>query len=140
MNRLNFLASFKKYIQKHDGTAVFTGGCIIGFLLFIWIFGVRVLDVTYDAWLLQGTAQGGFFQDLTQHYMGWLYLRESDWSFPLGLIENLSYPDKISIIYMDSIPVFALLFKLFSPILPETFQYFGWWGASCFVFQGDFPR
>lgn len=131
-------ASFKKYLKKPCGTAVFIGGCSIGFLLFIAIYGVRVLDFTYDAWLLQGAGSAFGMGDLTQHYMGWLYLRESHWSFPLGLIENLNYPDRISIIYTDSIPIFALFFKALSPLLPETFQYFGLWGASCFALQGGF--
>ncbi|MBR5514405.1 MAG: hypothetical protein IKV85_10555 [Ruminococcus sp.] len=42
----------------------------------------------------------------------------------------------ISCIYTDSIPLFALFFKLLSPVLPETFQYAGIWGVFNFTMQG----
>ncbi|MEG0614645.1 MAG: DUF6311 domain-containing protein [Oscillospiraceae bacterium] len=123
------------FSEKKDGKIVFFGGFILGIIAFLIIYGVKVLDFTYDGWLLQGS---GFTGDLTQHYLGWVYFRDSDWSFPLGLIENLSYPDKISIIYTDSIPLFAIIFKIFSQVLPETFQYFGLWGVISFALQGGF--
>lgn len=105
-------------------------GSILGFIVFMYLFGLNCLDVTNDEWLL---AKGS---DLTQHYVGWLFYRESPLTFPLGLIENLVYPDKISIIFMDSIPLFAIFFRLFEGVLPETFQYFGIWIMLCFVLQG----
>ena len=57
-------------------------------------------------------------------------------AFPIGMMDTLTYPFRISIIYTDSIPLFAILFKLLSPLLPEHFQYFGWWGMMCFILQG----
>lgn len=114
---------------------LFCIGCLIGIVSFLIIFGWKTLDVTNDSWLLQGT---GFTGDLTQHYMGWQFFRKSEWSFPLGLIENLAYPMNISIIYTDSIPILGILFKLLSPILPATFQYFGIWGLLCLTLQGGF--
>jgi len=54
----------------------------------------------------------------------------------LGMIENLVYPNKISVIFMDSIPLFAIPFRFLSGVLPETFQYFGIWIMLCFVLQG----
>ena len=118
---------------KRDYLILFFGGCILGIISFIFVYGYRVLDFTYDAWLLQGTGYSG---DLTQHYLGWVFLRDSKWSFPLGLIDGLAYPNKISVIYTDSIPLFAFIFKILSPILPKTFQYFGLWGVICFALQG----
>ncbi len=116
-------------------TQTFLAGGAVGIVVFLLIFGVNVLNFTDDSWLLQGS---GFTGDLTQHYIGWLFLRKSEWSFPLGLIDGLCYPDKISVIYTDSIPLFALFFKLFSPILPKSFQYFGLWGLVCSALQGGF--
>lgn len=120
-------------ITKKDYLIVFFGGFLLGIISFIFVYGFKVLNFTYDAWLLQGT---GYTGDLTQHYLGWVFLRDSKWSFPLGLIEGLAYPDKVSIIYTDSIPLFAIFFKIISPILPKTFQYFGLWGILCFALQG----
>lgn len=104
---------------------------VLGAFCFIAVYGVRVLNPCYDAWLL---GRG----DLTQHYLGWCFYRISGWTFPPGLTDRLAYPYYSSVIYTDSIPLLAVFFKLFSPILPETFQYFGWWGLACFMLQGLF--
>ena len=102
---------------------------IIGAILFIAIYGARILDPTYEDWLFQGG-------DLTQHYLGWVFFRKSDWHFPLGLIDGVLGSIKISVIYTDSAPIFALFFKLLSPLLPETFQYFGFLGLFSFMMTG----
>jgi hypothetical protein len=39
-------------------------------------------------------------------------------------------------IYTDSIPLFAVFFKIFSPVLPHNFQYFGLFGIMCYALQG----
>lgn len=97
---------------------------------FIVLYGIDVLDVTNDTWLLASE------RDLRAHYIGWKFFRKSHWNFPFGLIDNIVYPDKISIIFTDSVPGFAVFFKVLSSVLPETFQYFGLWGMLCFILQG----
>jgi len=108
---------------------VFILGGILGILIFIRIFGLQVLDFTNMQWLMRGG-------DPTQHFLGWRFFRSSGWHFPFGLIDNIVYPNMVSIIYTDSIPLFAILFKLLSPFLPESFQYFGLFGVLCFFLQG----
>ena len=104
---------------------------VLSLFLFLGIYGIRIINPFYTDWLLAGG-------DLTQHYLGWRAFRESSWHFPLGMIDNLAYPHLVSIIFTDSIPLFALFFKLFAPVLPSNFQYFGIWGAMCFILQGIF--
>lgn len=107
---------------------------IVGILsacAFISIYGIYILNPTYTDWLMVGG-------DLSQHYLGWTGYRNSDWMFPIGMHNSLSYPEYTSIIFTDSIPLFAVFFKLLSPILPAQFQYFGLWGLMCFVLQGIF--
>lgn len=101
----------------------------IGMIIFLLIYGVEVLDVTNDSWLVNRAG------DLSAHYIGWLYYRRSPWQFPIGLLEGITYPYKFSVIYMDSIPIFALFFKILSPILPVTFQYFGLYGLFTYILQ-----
>ena len=115
---------------KLNEKKVFVFGLIIGAMAFLFIYGYKILDVTYDAWLVN---DGG---DTSQHYLEWLFYRKTPWTFPFGLVEGITYPDKFSITYMDSIPILAFVFKLFSPILPETFQYFGLYGLAVFMLQG----
>lgn len=102
----------------------------MGILCFVAIYGVKVLDFTYDGWLLCTDI------DLFQHYTGWGHFRNDPWQFPFGLISSLSYPFSVSVIYTDSIPMVAVFFKLLSPILPETFQYFGLYGLLSFALMG----
>lgn len=43
---------------------VFIWGALIGFITFGIVYGYKVLDVTYDAWIINN---GG---DMSQHYLG----------------------------------------------------------------------
>lgn len=105
---------------------------LLGAISFLAIFGVEILNPLNDGWLL------GEGSDLTQHYIGWTAYRQSAWSFPVGCADDLAYPFRTSVIFTDSIPLFAVTFKLFSPILPETFQYFGIYGLLCYILQAFF--
>ncbi len=107
----------------------FLGGGLLGVILFLFLYGTSTLDVTNVDWLLQ---KG----DLSQHYLGWCFYRNSDWLFPIGLANTLSYPLTSSVIYTDSIPILAVFFKLFRNVLPESFQYFGWFVLVVYFFQG----
>jgi hypothetical protein len=111
--------------------ALFCG--IIGAVFFIHTFGTVVLDVTYTDWLMAGGFAGG---DTPQHYTGWCMFRNSGWHFPPGLLDNIVYPFRESIISTDSIPLFAVIFKLFSSVLPDNFQYFGLFGLCVYFLQG----
>ncbi|NBH81610.1 hypothetical protein D7X88_01520 [bacterium C-53] len=115
---------------KKEEKILFLWGLFAGFLCFLLMFGVKVLDVTYDAWIFYGDI------DLRQHYLGWCHFRTSDWHFPLGMIDSLSYPHSVSVIWTDAIPLFALFFKIFREILPETFQYLGLFTFLSFGMQG----
>lgn len=127
------LNKVKEYFSKLQERQIniFLFGCFYGAVLFIFLYGTKILNVTYDDWLLEGG-------DISQHYIGWMAYRASDWKFPIGLLTGLNYPDMSSIVYTDSIPHFALLFKLLSPMLPETFQYFGLFGICSFALMGGF--
>lgn len=102
--------------------------CGIAFFL---IYGIRIMNPCYTDWLLTGG-------DPSQHYLGWEFFRRAEWFFPIGMTDQLAYPLQTSVIYTDSIPIFAVFFKLFRGILPEQFQYFGIWGLMCYVLQGYF--
>ena len=128
---LHYLKDINK---NHRLKVIFLSGALLGGIIFLLLFGVHILDVTYvDRMIVRAGVE-----DLPQHYLAWEYFRNSAWSFPLGNINNLIYPDSISIVYSDSIPLFAIFFKLFNPILPTSFQYFGIWTLLCFMLQGAF--
>ena len=107
---------------------------LLAAVVFIMMYGIRVLDVTNDSWL-SGMEEGS---DLTQHYFGWIAYRNSDWAFPLGMGYGLNGSEPFSVLYTDSIPLVALFFKLIRWALPETFQYFGLYGFATFLLMAFF--
>lgn len=109
----------------------------LGLALFIFvliIFHYRMhLGFAWPTWnslVMQG--------DWAQHYLSWEFFRALPWQWPLGTLENYFYPFTSSIGYTDSIPLLAFFFKLFSPILPQDFQYIGLWLLGCFFLQAFF--
>lgn len=119
--------------QKHT-KQTFLYGCLIGCIAFLLLFGVSPLNVTNDAFL-----RGGYVEkDIQQHYAGWLFYRNADIHFPFGLSQSVSWPSGGSVAFTDSIPLFAVFFRFFAAVLPQTFQYFGWFALLCFALQGGF--
>lgn len=107
-------------------------GALLGALVFVALYGVRVLDPTSVDWILNNASP-----DPSQHYLGWVFFRNSEVHLPyVGANYNVVYPYRTSILFTDSIPLLALLFKLLGGILPARFQYFGWWGLLCYSLQG----
>ncbi|RON55177.1 DUF6311 domain-containing protein [Pseudomonas frederiksbergensis] len=103
---------------------------LIGVLAFFMVIGPRALNPQNIAWLGTG--------DPATHYLGWVFFRQSPWTFPIGL--NPAYGLELGngIIFSDSNPLLAFLFKPFAALLPEPFQYFGIWFLACFVLQAWF--
>ncbi|WP_303916366.1 DUF6311 domain-containing protein [Subdoligranulum variabile] len=111
-------------------------GAMLGALVFVALYGVRVLDPTCVDWILNNPSP-----DPSQHYLGWAFFRNSTVRLPyVGANYSVIYPYRTSILFTDSIPLLALLGKLFSPILPARFQYFGWWGLLCYALQGGLAQ
>lgn len=106
---------------------ILAGG--LGGLFFLYFWG-EILDPTYVDWAIIGGI------DTFQHYIGWLFYKDNSFTYPIGLVRDLGYPVGIPILYMDSIPIAAFLFKILSPLLPAEFQYFGIWALFSFVLQG----
>lgn len=103
----------------------------IGIFAFIFITGAKVIWPEHFRWLMQG--------DPATHFLGWLFFRYTPFlQWPLGLNGNYGLEIGNSIVFTDSIPLLAFLFKPFSQWLPENFQYFGLWILLCFLLQAIF--
>lgn len=107
-------------------------GALVGILFFLIVYGISPLDVTYDAWLMNGHVE----RDITCDYVNWMHFRNADWTWPLGINQNIGYPYGNAIAVSGPMWPCAVLFKLLSPILPETFQFYGWWVLGCYLLQG----
>lgn len=103
-------------------------------VFFFWLYtGGHILAPENLKWIL---ASNG---DPVQHYVGWNFFRNAPFfQWPFG--KNLSYGEQLgsSIVFTDSIPLLAFIFRPFSEILPEPFQYFGMWILLCFMLQAVF--
>ncbi len=74
--------------------------------------------------------------DPLTHYLGWIFFKNSNWSFPIGLNPNYGLEISSSIVFSDSIPLLAIFFKVFEQFLSQEFQYFGIWYLLCLTLQG----
>ena len=60
---------------------------LIGVLLFLLIYGYKILDFTYVDWLFEERNS-----DLFQSQIGFEFFRRSPWKFPLGSYNSYPYP------------------------------------------------
>ena len=101
---------------------------LLALLAFYLVTGFEPLNVQNILWLGKG-------EPLTP-YLGWEMFRNSPWESPLGLNPRYGLEEISSaIIFSDSIPMLAIMFKALSPILPSIFQYFGLWLLIAFLLQ-----
>lgn len=97
------------------------GGILSG-IFYLILFGADELIVTNTDWLMDIGKVG----DKGLAYLGTLFYIFSDWQFPIGLSDQLSYPLSYSVVYIDSVPLAALISKLILPVIGRTdFQYLG---------------
>ena len=101
---------------------------VMGFAAFIIVVGLGILNPRNVSWLLADF-------DMTLEYLGWAFYRYGPWAFPIGLNPNFGLDISSSIIYSNSMPLFAMVFKPFSALLGEPFQFWGLWILLCFVLQ-----
>lgn len=104
---------------------------ILAAIIFVLLYGFGVLIPSNTDYLKIGG-------DLSQHYYGWELFREGSWRLFFGKTDTMAYPYSTSVIFTDSIPLFAVVFKLILCKYNGPFQYFGIWGIMCFILQGVF--
>ncbi len=116
---------------KQGDRPVLTAAGILGGLFFWLRFRLGIVNPARTDWLL-GRADSAF------HYLGWTFFRSESWRWPLGSMETYMAPNGTTVGLTDSLPLFALPFKVLSFLLPATFQYAGLWLLLCHVLMGIF--
>jgi hypothetical protein len=94
-------------------------------LLFMLFFTPAILDPTRVGWLLDG--------DWGQHFLGWHAYRQTPLGWPFNYQTLLSHPTGLSLLYTDSNPLVSIPMRWLSGILPEHFQFIGWWFLACII-------
>lgn len=115
---------------KHAVTSSWIIPVGMGICAFLFLVGPAVLHPGNTDWIPAG--------DPAQAYLGWLFFRQAPWTLPPGSSPAYGMELATSIVFTDSNPLAALFFKLFSPLLPATFQYLGFWLLCCLVLQALF--
>lgn len=100
----------------------------MGLTAFLVVVGIGILNPRNVSWLLADF-------DMTLEYLGWAFYRYGPWTFPIGLNPNFGLDISSSIIYSNSMPLFAMVFKPLSGLLGEPFQFWGLWILLCFMLQ-----
>jgi hypothetical protein len=120
-------------VSRAERNQVLSYSLVIGTAVFIYVTGGAIINPTNRDWLM--------FGDAAQHYLGWEFFRHTPLlQWPIGANYPLGMELSGSIVFTDSIPIAAYIAKLFSPILPTTFQYLGIWIWLCFVLQAFFAQ
>ncbi len=106
--------------------------CWLGlpFILFSAFFHWEILDPENVHWLLH--------DDWGQHALGWHAFQHSPPTGPFNGHRLLAYPTGLSILYTDSNPLLAFIFKPFQHWLPADFQYIGPWLLLCVILHVAF--
>jgi hypothetical protein len=100
-----------------------------GMLMFLATTRGAVLDPRNTDWLMRSP-------DPATSFLGWRFFRQSPvFQLPFGANPDYGMDMGSSVVFTDSIPLLALLFKPFAGLLPDTFQYFGIWLLLSFVLQ-----
>lgn len=131
MNLLPVIPSRKNVIVA---ARKFACGAALGAVVFLLLYGFSTLDPTYDSWIRCGYVE----EDIIQHYATWQFFRNSSWQFPLMWLDNAAAPTGAAAAWGDPLPWAALFFKTLSPVLPQTFQYFGIVSLLHYMLQGGF--
>ena len=122
----NFSRAAGSFFKKKEVRFIVSG--LLGVLVFFLIFGADSLSIFDNRLFSRG--------DPGAHYIGWRFFRDSDWQLHFGLMNRIDHPYSVSIIFTDSIPLAAVIFKLFRNVLPEEFNYLGLWTLLSFFLQG----
>ena len=112
----------KNYFLKYQFFII-----IIATIFWCYLLGLDFINPLNSEWLYLG--------DLSQYQLGWKFFRDDIWRFPIGSNPNLGIYFDGSIVFSDSIPIFAIFFKLIKNFLPENFQYFSIWILVCIYLQ-----
>jgi len=103
-----------------------------GVTIFFALTRGSILDPRNTDWLLRAS-------DPATSFLGWRFFRQSPvFQAPFGANPNYGMEIGSSVVFSDSIPLLAFLFKPFASLLPGTFQYFGLWILLSFVLQSIF--
>lgn len=124
------MKQFKNFLNDNLDVAI---SMFIAVILYIVVFGISSLNPANYKLLLSGG-------DLTQNYIGGVLYRNSKLAWPIFVQREIGYPYGVSVLGTDSLPIMAIIFKIFTKCfgLSPFYQFFGIWVLLCFILQAFF--
>ena len=123
--------NLKRYYKDID---VLTHIAVLLLVLLVYhsVYGLETFIPTNINWLLSVRHDWG------QHYLGWAFYCEDPWTFPLGEMQAARYPVGSNVGFWDNVPGMSIILKPFAPLLPQNFQYLGFWLLLCMVLSAHY--
>jgi len=110
------------------GRAGFAVALAIGVFFVLRYFPAGFITGTSSYWLTE-------VDDVTQYFAGFNAFFNAPFSYPLLAFDSINYPQGTRATFVDAIPLYALLLKVFVPSSFAPFNPFGVWVALCFIGQ-----
>ncbi len=99
----------------------------IGVLGFLICLPLSTLNIKNIQWLLHN--------DSATRVLGWIYFYKDNWQIPLANNPNYGNLTSSTLAYSDSIPLVAIITKIFFYKSIENIQFIGIWLLICFILQ-----
>ena len=109
-----------------------TAGAIWAASLFDWSF----VTGQHAFWQFPKGTIGGGGADMAQVLVGYLYYVQSPWHLPLFYVSAVGTPAGTNVIFMDVVPVVALIGKLIHSLTGATVNLYGGYLFLCFALPG----
>lgn len=97
----------------------------INYLFISFLIGIVVTALICPYLLFHPTDVNYLNLDKADHFFGWAFYRQDIWHWPLTFTNHLIYPTGVSIVFTDSFPIFSILLKSISAVLPKIFIFHG---------------
>lgn len=110
------------------GRAGFAVALAVGLFFVCRYFPAGFVTGTSSYWLTE-------VEDVTQYFSGFNAYFNAPLSFPLLAFDSINYPQGTRATFVDAIPLYALLLKVFVPSSFAPFNPFGFWIALSFIAQ-----
>jgi hypothetical protein len=116
-------------LRPWSNTRLICLGALMGSL-----FGFSLLDIDFILGISQYWSEP--YGDSAQNVIGLSYFVQDEWRLPIFNVPNLGFPEGANIIFTDSVPLTALLAKIWFQFTGQIFNIMGFWLFFCFVLSG----
>jgi hypothetical protein len=129
--RVPLLAARRWAVDEAPARLVIAASALLGAVLALRTFGLHYLlgDGPFWSW------PSG---DASMMLTGWSYFVHEPWRWPLGQTYATNGAAGINILYLDTIPLVAVLGKLARSIFGGSFHPYGLWHGAIYVLQAIF--